>query len=123
MVFSTHVMQHAERLCDRVVLIAGGRKVFDGPVAEACAAAPRTLILEGAIPEAAALSLPGLAHPAWEALEPGGARLTAVLGAGTPMQAPLQAAFSRGWEITRFELKEPSLHDAFILLATDGGRS
>jgi len=24
-VFSTHVMQHAERLCDRVVLLAGGR--------------------------------------------------------------------------------------------------
>ena len=41
-IFSTHVMQHAERLCDQVVLIAGGRKVFDGTVAEACAAAPRT---------------------------------------------------------------------------------
>jgi ABC-2 type transport system ATP-binding protein len=29
-VFSTHVMQHAERLCDRVVLMARGRKRFDG---------------------------------------------------------------------------------------------
>ena len=28
-IFSTHVMQHAERLCDQVVLIAGGKKVFD----------------------------------------------------------------------------------------------
>jgi ABC-2 type transport system permease protein len=39
--FSTHVMQHAERLCDRVVLMARGRKVFDGDVAEARRAAPR----------------------------------------------------------------------------------
>jgi ABC-2 type transport system ATP-binding protein len=28
--FSTHVMEHAERLCDRIVMLARGRKVFDG---------------------------------------------------------------------------------------------
>ena len=33
--FSTHVMQHAERLCDRVVLMARGRKMFDGDLAQA----------------------------------------------------------------------------------------
>uniref|UniRef100_UPI0028A0F9EC ABC transporter ATP-binding protein n=2 Tax=Brevundimonas TaxID=41275 RepID=UPI0028A0F9EC len=27
--FSTHVMQHAERLCDKVVLLARGRKAFE----------------------------------------------------------------------------------------------
>ena len=33
-VFSTHVMQHAERLCDHVVLLARGRtQAFDGSVA------------------------------------------------------------------------------------------
>jgi len=41
-VFSTHVMQHAERLCDHVVLIAHGRKVFDGTVAKARSAAEST---------------------------------------------------------------------------------
>ena len=116
-IFSTHVMQHAERLCERVVLIAGGRKVFDGSVPQARATTPRLLVLEGAIPEGA--ELPGLEAPAWEAAEAGG-RLTARLAAGAQVQAPLQAAFARGWEITRFELKEPSLHDAFIRLA--GGR-
>ena len=115
-VFSTHVMQHAERLCDRVVLIAGGRKVFDGSVSQARAAAPRTLVLEGAIPSNASNELPGLEDAAWESAEAGG-RLTARLAAGTQVQAPLQAAFSRGWEISRFELKEPTLHDAFIRLA------
>ncbi|MGD2133725.1 MAG: ATP-binding cassette domain-containing protein, partial [Maricaulaceae bacterium] len=39
--FSTHVMEHAERLCDRIVLLAKGRKVFDGKVADAIARVPR----------------------------------------------------------------------------------
>ena len=37
--FSTHVMQHAERLCDKVVLLARGRKAFEGTVDEARAIA------------------------------------------------------------------------------------
>jgi len=32
-VFSTHLMDNAERLCDAVCIIARGRKVLDGPVA------------------------------------------------------------------------------------------
>jgi len=34
-VFSTHVMQHAERLCDRLLLLARGRKKFEGTLDEA----------------------------------------------------------------------------------------
>ena len=33
-VFSTHVMPHAEELCDHVVMINKGRKVLDDPVAD-----------------------------------------------------------------------------------------
>ena len=33
--FSTHVMGHAERLCERVAIIAGGMRRFEGTVAEA----------------------------------------------------------------------------------------
>ena len=116
MVFSTHVMQHAERLCDQVVLMAGGRKVFDGTVDQARASAPRSLVLEGDITEAAVAGLPGVASVAAEPLEAGGLRLTASLAPGASVQAPLQAAFSRGLNVTRFELKEPSLHEAFIVL-------
>jgi sodium transport system ATP-binding protein len=35
-VFSTHIMQEVERLCDRVVVVAGGRTVATGTVAELC---------------------------------------------------------------------------------------
>ena len=44
-VFSTHVMQHAERLCDRLLLLAKGRKVFEGTQDEARAALPGRLTL------------------------------------------------------------------------------
>jgi ABC-2 type transport system ATP-binding protein len=36
--FSTHSMSAAEALCDRVVMLAGGRTVFEGPLAEAAGA-------------------------------------------------------------------------------------
>src|SRR5690349_24526513 len=42
-VFSTHVMQHAERLCDRLLLLAQGKKRFEGTLAEARAELPARL--------------------------------------------------------------------------------
>ncbi len=36
-VFSTHIMQEVERLCDQVVVMAAGRAVATGSVAELCA--------------------------------------------------------------------------------------
>ena len=41
-VFSTHIMQEVERLCDRVVLISHGRTVAEGSVPELNAASGRT---------------------------------------------------------------------------------
>src|SRR6185369_1175710 len=44
--FSTHVMQHAERLCDRILLLARGKKIFDGTIAEAKKIIPRRVRIE-----------------------------------------------------------------------------
>ena len=120
-VFSTHVMQHAERLCDQVVLLARGRKVFDGAVDRARAAAPRRLLLEGGLDRAAIAALPGVvAVETDEPLdEPGaapGRRIVAALAPGAPAQDALKAAFARDLDLRRFEVREPSLHDAFIVL-------
>jgi ABC-2 type transport system ATP-binding protein len=115
-IFSTHVMQHAERLCDHVVLLAKGAKVFDGSVAEARGHAPRALVLEGALDAGAVAALPGVDAVASEALEDGGTRFTAALGKGAAGQDALRAAFAGGLDIHRFEMREPSLHDAFIAL-------
>src|SRR6266404_1496295 len=46
--FSTHVMQHAERLCDRILLIAKGKKIFDGTLSEAKGIFPRRVLIETA---------------------------------------------------------------------------
>ena len=123
--FSTHVMQHAERLCDKVVLMAKGRKVFDGDVATARCAAPRVLVLEGDLSAADVAALPGLGAVTSEPSPDGGWRHVADLpqaGARAGVgQDALKAAFARDLALRRFELKEPSLHDAFIVLT--GGQA
>jgi len=43
--FSTHSMAAAETLCDRVVVLSGGRTVFNGPVAEASSLAPHGAVV------------------------------------------------------------------------------
>ncbi|HEX7760448.1 MAG TPA: ATP-binding cassette domain-containing protein, partial [Caulobacteraceae bacterium] len=43
--FSTHSMAAAETLCDAVVVLAGGRTVFEGPVAEASGRAPHGAVV------------------------------------------------------------------------------
>lgn len=117
--FSTHVMQHAERLCDKVVLLARGRKAFEGTVADAKATTSRFLELEGAIAPEAVAALPGV-----ETVEilsdDGDARvLRAALRRGQGGQEALKAAFIGGLDVRRFEMREPTLHDAFIHLTGD----
>jgi ABC-2 type transport system ATP-binding protein len=120
-IFSTHVMQHAERLCDQVVLLAGGRKVFDGAVAEARSAAPRRVVIEGHFPEDSLADLPGLDGLSVERVDGGGLRLTATLSPNAPSQVVLARVFSKELAIDRFELREPNLHDAFIVLTAAAG--
>ena len=117
--FSTHVMQHAERLCDKVVLLARGQKAFEGTVAEARATSPRFLELEGAIEAAQAADLPGVSGVEVVSEADGVRVLKASLGGNAQGQEALKAAFLGGLDVRRFELKEPSLHDAFIGLTGD----
>lgn len=115
-VFSTHVMAHAERLCERIVLMARGRKAFDGTIAEARAVAGRRLVLEGPLSAAEVSALPGVIGVSSEAAEDGAVRQVAALATDAEAYTLLQAAFQRGLKLTRFEMREPSLHDAFIKL-------
>jgi ABC-2 type transport system ATP-binding protein len=119
-IFSTHVMQHAERLCDQVLLMARGKKVFDGTVDAARSAAPRTLLLEGDFAAEQLSDLPGVAEVTAEPMPAGGLRASASLSRGAPAQEALREAFAKGLDIRRFELREPQLHDAFLVL-TGGG--
>ncbi|MCW5724389.1 MAG: ATP-binding cassette domain-containing protein [Maricaulaceae bacterium] len=118
--FSTHVMEHAERLCDRIVLIARGKKVFDGRVDEALAAAPRRVVIEtppGEDVEAllsrfgAVVRIPGAegAGQAWQV----------DLAPGAGAQEVLKACVEAGVRLARFEPARPHLHDAFVRLVAE----
>ena len=117
--FSTHVMQHAERLCDKVVLLARGQKAFEGTVDEAKATTRRFLELEGEIAIDAAQSLPGVVSVETVRSDGPVKVLKAELAAGGRGQDALKAAFLNGLDVRRFELREPTLHDAFIGLTGD----
>jgi ABC-2 type transport system ATP-binding protein len=116
--FSTHVMQHAERLCERILLLARGRKIFDGTVAEAKCTIPRRLQIE-VVNGAAVDCLRGLREVV--ALEPsdgpaGGTRWDVRLRENADASAVLQACFEGGIRLRSFHEEEPSLHDVFVHL-------
>ena len=117
--FSTHVMQHAERLCDRVVLLARGRKAFEGTVAEARATSRRFLELEGAIDPNAVGALPGVTGVEVLSETDGVRTLKAALASDAAGQETLKTAFLTGLDVRRFDLRQPTLHDAFIDLTGD----
>jgi len=117
--FSTHVMQHAERLCDKVVLLARGKKAFEGTVDQARATSPRFLELEGALEPAAVSALPGVSSVEVLHDHDGARVLRAGLTQGAGGQEALKSAFLTGLDVRRFQIKEPTLHDAFIALTGD----
>ncbi len=118
--FSTHVMEHAERLCDRILLIAEGKKAFEGSVAEALALAPSVAVLEteGGFDLAAALAPRGFsAEAAGE--EHGNRRWRVKLDNGKGSRQLLQACVEAGAPLTLFEPARASLHEAFVALVGD----
>ena len=116
--FSTHVMQHAERLCDRILLLAKGRKIFDGSVSEARACIPRRVILETSDDVERLGKLEGvvaLGRADNESIE-NSTTWHVEVKEGFDPQALLRACFEGRINLSKFEFAEPSLHDVFVHL-------
>jgi len=113
-IFSTHVMQHAERLCDRLVLLARGRKVFEGTQDEARAALPGRLTLTCRTDPVA---LPGVASttPVGSAVE-GWARFEVTMKPGADAGDLLEACTAQSFALRAFDIHRPALHEVFIHL-------
>ena len=109
--FSTHVMAHAERLCDRLAIIAGGRRRFEGTVDDARATLPSRVHYQPRRPDPAiAAMLPHDAVPVGP--EGSGAWRFALPAEGIePLLAALIAA---GHGIAGLSIERPSLHEAFV---------
>ena len=113
-VFSTHVMQHAERLCDRLLLLSRGRKVFEGTQDEARAALPPRLTLTSRADPAA---LPGVAHARSQgSAGDGWVRYEVALRPGSDPADLLEACTAQGFALRSFDTHRPALHEVFIHL-------
>jgi len=114
-IFSTHIMDNAERLCDSVCIIAQGEKVLDGGVAEVRAAHGGRIValgLEGAPSTAVQLVLNNRALVA--RTDDSNRFLEVELAAGARAPELLNALVAAGASIERFELVRPSLHRIFL---------
>ena len=119
-VFSTHVMQHAERLCDRLLLLAEGHKLFEGTQEEARATLPARLsILSRETP----VGLPGVDAATRIATHDGWTEWDVRLVSGGDPGNLLQACTERGFVLRRFEQNRPSLHDVFLHIVGGEGRA
>jgi len=120
-VFSTHVMQHAERLCDRLLLLADGRKKFEGTQDEARATLPARLTLTARTTPA---KLPGVASAVAIGERDGWKDWDVRLKPGGDPADLLQACTEKSFALRRFEQSRPSLHDVFIhIVGGEEGRA
>ena len=105
--FSTHVMAHAERLCDRLAIIAGGKRRFEGTVHDARAMLPeRVLYIPRERVDAAAALLPLDAvrdRDSWRFELP-----------ADGIEALLARLIAAGHGIAGLQIERPGLHDAFV---------
>ena len=114
-IFSTHLMDNAERLCDAVCIIAHGEKVLDGAVSAVKAAHGERSI---------ALALDGAASTAVQSILADRSLVADVddqnlfyeleLAPGADPSVLLRRLVDAGAPIRRFERVQPSLHSIFL---------
>jgi len=107
--FSTHLMDQAERLCQRVCLISKARKVLDADLKDLKAAERKGVVaveFEG--------SDEWLRGPEVARVERDNGALHLFLREGADHQAILRRGVQSGVRILRFDLVEPRLHEIFV---------
>ena len=114
-IFSTHLMDNAERMCDSVCIIARGEKVLDGPIAGIKTGhGARNIALglngEPSTAVGAVLNDKSLV----ERVDDSNRYFEIELAKGGDPQALLQRLVATGAEINRFEIVHPSLHQIFL---------
>jgi len=109
-IFSTHVIAHAERLCERIAIIAKGKVAFDGRVDEARAQLRPIVRLRTRASDGA-----------WRSAIPANARregdeFVFELPEGGP-EPLLKALIDGDAGIETLAIERPGLHDAFVAIA------
>ena len=110
--FSTHVMEQAEKLCDHICMISHGKKVLDGSLGEVKSRFGKNAIqLEIDGDGAFVRSLPGVRE-----VTDFNRYLELTLADGADPDAILKGVLQRV-RVRRFAIVEPSLYDIFIDIA------
>jgi ABC-2 type transport system ATP-binding protein len=111
-IFSTHDMAVAEKMCDMIFMIYRGKKVLDGTLEEIQDAYGEDTVRVRLGGENPALEgLPGVSH-----VDEFGRYHELRLERGSDPQETLGALMDRG-EVRLFELSRPSLQDIFVRIA------
>ncbi len=109
-IFSTHVIAHAERLCERIAIIAGGQVRFEGLVADARdRLRPQVRLRTRSNDGAWRSALPadaGQVGGVWHFELPRGG-----------LEPMLKALLDGGAGIEELSIERPGLHDAFVAIA------
>ena len=119
-VFSTHVMENAERMCDAVCIIARGEKVLDGQVTDVRSSAGRRNVALALVGNTSARpSENGVGHVLNDArlvrrFDDNNRYFEIELAPGANPQDLLRRLIEAGAQIERFELILPTLHQIFI---------
>ena len=114
-IFSTHQMEVAEKICDDICLLNRSRKVFEGSLREIKKSFGRNSVAvrceggDGVLDDPALVSK--LVRHADEA--------QALLAPGANAQTLLKRLIDSGAVIGKFEMVEPSLNDIFITKVTE----
>jgi ABC-2 type transport system ATP-binding protein len=118
--FSTHLMEHAEQMCDDVCIIARAHKVLDGElraIKRAAQEARNGVVVELAghegKDEVPAALRPG-ADSGIATARASGAGYELGLSPGTSASALLRRLLDAGEEVVRFEHAAPTLHEIFV---------
>ena len=113
-VFSTHIMEHAEKLCDRLCIIARGKKLIDGTLAEVKQThGGKSLIVAFDGNQGGARQI--FADKRFVArIQDFGQQAELELAPGADAQEILKALVDSGARLARFELATPSLHKIFV---------
>ena len=114
-IFSTHQMEVAERICDDICLINRSRKVLEGSIREVKRGFSRNAVALRLVGGQAVLEdrvLVGKVERHSDGIE-------VLLAEGTTPQVLLKELIASGATIERFEMIEPSLHDIFIENVTE----
>jgi ABC-2 type transport system ATP-binding protein len=112
--FSTHIMEQAEKLCDRVCIIAKGRKLLDdtlGRIKETHGGRHVTVAFDG---HGGNTERVFADRRLVSKVEDFGQYAELELAPGADAQEILQRLVGSGARLSRFELTAPSLHKIFI---------